>query len=367
MNAASRLSDRAKAALAAALVVVLIVLLVAAAEVAVRVRQAMKYGYAGSLDQMYQLDERTGLRVPRAGSTFGPIEINGLGFRGSELTMPKPAGTVRLAFLGASTTFSAEASSNQAVWPHLVTEAFRRQFPGKVFDYVNGGVPGYTVASSLRNLELRVAPLAPDLIVIYHGTNDLSGELRRIAAASGVARNISPPEASWLSRHSLLWNLVSKNLRLLVAQQGSGSHSMPAISFDPETLGAGFREDLTRLVRAAKATGVPVAIATFSVHMREGQSDEQRRRAMQSAALYMPGFDAYGLIKAYGRYNQLIGEVARSEGAILVGDENRIPGDPMHFVDSVHFTDAGNRAQAERVSSVLLGNPSVVSVIERSN
>src|SRR5690606_36621055 len=99
-----------------------------------------------------------------------------------------------------------------AVWPHLVAESLRERFEKKAIDYVNGGVPGYTVASSIRNLEHRVARLRPDIIVIYHGTNDLSGELRDLAAATGLIQRVSPPESSWLSRYSLLWNLVTKNL-----------------------------------------------------------------------------------------------------------------------------------------------------------
>lgn len=245
-----------------------------------------------------------------------------------------------------------------------MTEAFRQRHPGRSFDYVNGGVPGHTVASSLRNLELRVAPLDPDLIVIYHGTNDLSGELRKLAKELGSGRDVSPPEASWLSRLSLLWNLVSKNLRLLIAQRDTGSGASPVVSFEPGELGTSFREDLTRLVQAAKKMGVPVAVATFSVHMRDGQNEEQRRRAMQSAALYMPGFGAQALISAYRHYNQIVGEVARTEGFILIADENRIPGDSAHFVDSVHFTDAGNRVQAERVARVLLEQPGVGAAIQ---
>ena len=59
--------------------------------------------------------------------------------------MPKPPGRVRLAFIGASTTFCAEVSSDAAAWPDLVVETLHGRFPGTRFDYVNGGVPGYAV------------------------------------------------------------------------------------------------------------------------------------------------------------------------------------------------------------------------------
>lgn len=357
MDTEPRLSDRTKTWLSVGVVATLLVLLIGAAEVAVRIRQSIKYGYAGSLDEVYEVDVRTGLRVPKAGVSFGPIRTNSLGFRGPEIPVSKPQGTVRIAFLGASTTFCAEASSNDAVWPNLVVAALREHFSEGHFDYVNGAVPGYTVASSAKNLELRVAPLRPDVIVIYHATNDLSGELRDIAARQSGSAPITLPESSWLAHHSLLWNLVTKNLRLMFARSAAESGTGGSITIDLESLGADFRKELTALVRAAKATGAMVAVATFSTQLRTGQDEAARRTAMQSAVLYMPGIDFEQLLAAYRKYNAIIGEVAANENVPLIGGEDRIPGNPTYFADSVHFTDAGNREQARRVAELLLSSP----------
>jgi hypothetical protein len=68
--------------------------------------------------------------------------------------VPKPAGTVRIAFLGGSTTFCAEGSSNQATWPHLVWQALQTAHPNVRFDYLNASAPGYATAALLRNLGL---------------------------------------------------------------------------------------------------------------------------------------------------------------------------------------------------------------------
>lgn len=364
MTSPSKLSDRTKAIITLGLVFAIIALLIGAAEVAVRVRQYVKHGSSASFDEMYEIDPRTKLKIPRAGADSGRIKINSLGFRSPELLQPKPAGTVRLAFVGASTTFCAEVSNNEATWPYLVADSLREHFAGKAIDFINGGVSGYAVQSSLKNLELRIAPLQPDVILIYHGTNDLSGELRAMAQAQGIGGNLKPPEAAWMSRHSLLWNLVSKNLTVLLAQRQAESGTLESIKFDAEALGTEFREDLRQLVRAAKATGATVALATFAVHMRPGQDNEARRKATESAILYMPGVDFDGLVRAFHRYNDIIREVAVDEGAILIGDEDHIPGNPAHFVDSVHFTDSGSKAQAERVSQALFAAAPVRALFE---
>jgi lysophospholipase L1-like esterase len=354
----SLLSARTKRLLAVGLTAVAIVALVVTAEVAVRIRQALKHGTSLTLDQMYEIDPTTKLRVPRAGSDFGRIRIDSRGFRNPELASPKPARTVRVAFLGASTTFCAEVSSNKATWPNLVVEALRRRFPNRPIDFINAGVPGYTVESSLVNLERRVAPLEPDVIVIYHATNDLSGELRALAAHHGI--DVAPPEASWLARRSLLWNLVSKNLTVLAAQWRAEAGTSRYVPIEPAALGGEFKSRLARLVDAAKSTGAEVAVATFSSHMRAGQQGEVRNRAMQSAVLYMPGVSFDGMVDAFGRYNEIIREVAQEKNVILVDGDDLIPGDPHHFVDSVHFTDAGSRAQAQRVGGALAQHPSIV-------
>ena len=277
--------------------------------------------------------------------------------------MPKAPGTIRLAFLGASTTFCAEVSGNDKVWPHLVTDDLRRAFPNVSFDYVNGAVPGYTVASSLKNLRHRVAPLRPDIIVIYHAANDLSGELRELAVSRGVIREARLEPQSWLSDHSLLWNLTEKNWRVFRAQQQAQAN-VGRLQVSPAELGEGFRKSLTALVKEAQSNAKVVALATFSIHLREAQTLAQQARATASALYYTPFMTPQGLIASYGHYNRIISEVAEVTGALLIHGESEIPGDPEHFTDSVHFTDAGSRRMADRVSKALGSDARVVALIQ---
>lgn len=85
-------------------------------------------------------------------------------------------------------------------------------------------------------------------------------------------------------------------------------------------------------------------------------TDEQREAAMISARYYMPYLSANDLLAVFRRYNRIIREVAKKTGSLLVEHENEIPGDPMHFNDTVHFKDAGSRVQADRIVSALLGS-----------
>src|SRR5262245_29794104 len=248
----TRVLSRTKRVLTLAMVVFLAVLATfALAEVGVRIRHRLKFGDLWGIEQTYTVDRVSGLRIPVPGGSFGGIRINSLGFRGPELVVPKPPNTVRLAFLGSSTTFCAEVSSNENTWPHLVTEALRTRWPGVLIDYVNGGVPGYSVNHSLRNLDQRIAPLAPDVIVIYEGHNDLSGNSFALAVDKGLASRRTEQGLSWPSKYSLLWYLLEKNL-LVLTQRRSATETVGKLEFGREEIVAPFRTDLQTLVRRAQ-------------------------------------------------------------------------------------------------------------------
>jgi lysophospholipase L1-like esterase len=80
----------------------------------------------------------------------------------------------------------------------------------------------------------------------------------------------------------------------------------------------------------------------------------------------MPYMSVDGLLEGFEEYNRVIREVATRRSAILVGGESEIPGDSVHFVDSVHFTEAGSRRMAARVSSVLAEERSFHDLVLRS-
>lgn len=349
------LSTRTKWTFMIGLIIVSTVVIFLVAELAIRIRQAEKYGAAATAEEFYTVDPKSDLRIPRAGFSKGNISINSLGFRGPEIVAKKPSGAIRLAFLGASTTICSEVSGNDFVWPHIATTSLSRAFPEAHFDYINGGVSGYSVFSSFKNLKHRITPLLPDIIVIYHATNDMSGDLRKLAVKQGLLDDEKFQEFSWPGRYSLLWNLVEKNLRIMAAQHAN-QNNHAKLTFEPDKIGTEFRADLIKLVHLAQKKAKIVAIATFSSHLRKEQTSAQQKSAMASAIFYMPFMTSEGLLTSYERYNQIIREVAKETGALLIEGENEIPGTPEYFVDSVHFNDNGSKMMADRVSRTLIAS-----------
>jgi lysophospholipase L1-like esterase len=337
-----------------------LVLGLVAVEGVVRLRQWMRYGTTHASYYDFAKDERTGLRIPKPGYRIGPIAVNSLGFRGEELAVPKPPGRIRIAFLGASTTFCAEASSLESTWPHQVVTRLRAANPGVDLDYVNGSAGGFTLENNLRNLEHRIAPLEPDVIVFYEATNDLKVDTQRLAIRAGL---LAPPQADEPKAGTplLSFYLIKKNLLRLWRSRGASE----ALRFEPRELSRGYEERLTRFARAAKELAPVVALVTFSVQPRVGQSPERLRSACASSLYYMPFLDAEGLLAGYAEYNRVLRAVAAAEGTLLIEGEEGIPGDAEHFADTVHFRDPGLRLQAERVLQGLLAAPTFRELLSR--
>jgi lysophospholipase L1-like esterase len=349
-------AERPKRRWVRALVAVLAGLLLL--EGALRVRQWWRYGTLA--DPLHLVDDpATGLRIPVAGERRGPVAINAQGFRGPEIEVPKPRGRVRLAFLGGSTTYGASASSNETTWPSVVCQGLRARHPELEFDYANGGVPGYTTEQSLVNLRARIAPLAPDVVVIYHATNDITHDTRELAQARGLwepdTGDASDPGLS------LAWHLLVKNARYWLRPERAAERQL---AVDTAELARGFEERLRTLVRASAEVAPVVALVTFSHRARREQPPDVQREACRSSLYYMPFMSVPSLLDAFEAYNDAIRRAAAT-GALLVEDEHAIPADERHYTDSVHFTDEGCARMAERILAGLERSPAFQALLEQ--
>lgn len=332
-----------------------------AAEKVIRFRQSQRMGGIYTIEDMYITDSVYNLRIPKPNKSTKTIHIDSHGFRNDEPIMPKPDELVRIAYLGASTTFCAEVSSNEKTWPHITTELLRNQYPRVRMDYINAGVPGYTLETSLRHMRNLVAPFKPDVIVIYHATNDLSGEMRELATEQGIY-HAGDIDESWLAKKSVLWNLLEKNIRIISAQYRAKS-GQSRLKFDNNKIGSGFEHELELLLQEARKISPIVAIATFSIQIRPQQTQDEKLKAAASALYYMPFMTPDSLIQAFNRYNEIIRNVAKRNNALVIESAEKIPGNGENFNDSVHFKDAGSLQMARLVAPVIAESADFASLL----
>jgi lysophospholipase L1-like esterase len=338
-------------------------------EGAIRLRAWYRYGTGTPemTDTMLVPDPKTGLSVPRPGheqhSDRIGIKINSLGFRGDEITVRKPPNTVRIATVGASTTFCAEVSSNEATWPAQLQEILRRAHPEVTIEVINAGVPGYVAAQSLTNLEARVLPLEPDLVIYYEVNNDLAHDTRALAQREGLLPATSTPTLTKaLSRHSLLFDLAQKNARILLASRSS-TRKLGAL---PQDLPERYIEQLDAMRRVLAARNVPFVTSTFFVKYRRDQSRETQLRNASIAFYYMPWMTIEGLLDGIDLYNDAIVRYAKSRGIPVVDDRDSIPGDDEHFADWAHFNDAGAALMGRRFAGFLQETGLIQKLVDKN-
>lgn len=340
-----RISRKRKVAYTAIIFVALLVL----CEVAVRARVWVRHGFSvGSVDSLFVHSNEYDLIMPRPGyeskGSTTWIKINSLGFRGDEIAVTKPPNTIRIACLGASTTFCAEVSSNLATWPQRLGQELARKYPDIKFEVINAGVSGRMASDSLKTLKRRVLPLRPDIVLVYHANNDIMLDSRAIAQERGlIARGVNhqpPGPIGILAKYSLLVDLVYKNVWIAssrVEQEdatgklGGIPHEMPDRFID-----------IYRQIHAELAErDILLALSTFQVKYRRDQDRSQQLRNADVSFWNAPWMTIDDLLDAVDLYNRAIRDFAHEHDIPVMADTGFIPADDGHFTDAMHLTDRG--------------------------
>jgi len=162
--------------------------------------------------------------VPGAQGLGGRIAINAGGFRGPELTVEKPPGTLRIVCLGESATFGDAVTTNGGTYPAHLERRLRAQLAGRPMgpariEVINAGVPGYTSLESLIHFESRVLDYAPDIALWHHGLNDavFLAHFREFATDYTHARCVFRTPRVRLWERSALLTLVLPGQRALMS------------------------------------------------------------------------------------------------------------------------------------------------------
>ena len=98
-------------------------------------------------------------------------KTNNLGFRGKDVSIEKSEGVYRIVCIGGSTTYGSR-NPDDYTYPKLLEGEFNKR-GGKKVEVINAGLVNSTTAETLHRLCSEIIPLSPDLVIIYHGFNDL--------------------------------------------------------------------------------------------------------------------------------------------------------------------------------------------------
>ncbi len=283
------------------------------------------------------------------------IHINSMGFRGEEFPFAKQPGELRIACVGGSTTFCAEASHDSRTWPARLQAQLRERYPERDIRVINAGVPGYRIEHSLRNLRERVLPLRPDVVVLYHAHNDIIEDSRAVAVTEGLA-DANDPEPTFSERladTSMLYMLLSKNLAVRFGNRGP-TVIRRKLDHLPLDVHEPFVATLDEIHAEVRAHGARLVLATFSTKVRPDQSPDEQRANADIAAIYMPWISIPCLNLAMDRYNAAILAYAEQHDLPIAPVRDAIPADGDHFADYIHLTDKGCERMASAVGACLV-------------
>ena len=289
--------------------------------------------------------------APVAGArvrAFGKrASFNALGYRSPERDPVKPAGAVRVVCAGGSTTFDLLAASDRETWPwRLETELRRRGLPVEVW---NAGFPGWTSAENLISLSLREVDLAPDLVLLYQGINDLQPGSHRpldrqyVAGHADHSRRALGLELEPLGL--LARSLAAERLRGWLAgpeDPWARLHPAPSGPRHPELApgaSAVFERNVRSFAAVATAAGARVALATQVVRVRPDRRDAD----LTYLAVWLPGLEPAAAPRELERLNDVLRRVAADTPGLLLFDVAAdVPWRDEDFADPMHLAPAGS-------------------------
>lgn len=184
----------------------------------------------GSLRDFYYFDSLDGSRYPtyrhlRHVSPPGWFVTNSFGWRGPDVSLNKPPATIRIAFVGASTTidaFGVPFSHPELVANWLNWWAASKGLPTR-FDVINAGRMGINSNSIAAIVEQELVPVEPDLVVYYEGANQFWPN--QMVTVDDM-RTHEPPKTTYVKRTVLedYLDVVRRLLTVVDRVEGRGGY-----------------------------------------------------------------------------------------------------------------------------------------------
>ena len=128
------------------------------------------------------------------------VDNNDDGFRAHQFSKERDPEEFSILCLGGAVTYGLDAPSNGDTWPELLQHKLEKNFRGKKIRVYNMGVETATTAISTINLSLIGIHTRPNIVLVYHGPNDLASIGHKEFRTDQVHfYNDYNPTRSWLS------------------------------------------------------------------------------------------------------------------------------------------------------------------------
>ena len=274
------------------------------------------------------------------------LSHNSLGYRGGEFQKNKPDSLFRIVCIGGSTTYTEFVNDNAQTYPALLQEILRTEYNLPNVEVINAGVPGYNSWESLINLEFRVLDLNPDLVIVYHGTNDVHPRFvppeKYQSDNSGWRRQWAWPVPKFYDKSDLL-RIIRRKLGFYhqVVLSGLTTQYYRDLGMDKSKIldknpPIYFERNLKSMVGLAKAHGFKMLLATWA---------------------YSPHLNDYAgtpeYIKGFTESNKIVKKVGAEMGAPIFDFASLMPTQKDYWFDGRHVNEKGAYLKASLFAKYL--------------
>lgn len=290
---------------------------------------------------------------------------NELGFRGENLSYQE--NSFRIALLGGSTTYTTSVKSYKQSYPYLLEELLNSGQNTIRYEVINAGLHAYSSWESLINFQFKVLDLNPNLVIIYHGLNDVHCRLVHPPSSykpdnSGARIPYQAP-AETLGEKSTFIRILLTKLGYRLPFPGWGIRR--TFEFVPDNYASEFRmqkwnntypsgifeevsalqmlqnnkpkffsRNMLNINAIAKEHNIPTVFMTF---------------AFSSLFKDKPRVSSDEYIFALEQHNDVLRTLSDSHDIPLFDFANEFPKEIDYFVDGRHLNEQGARLKANLV------------------
>jgi len=292
--------------------------------------------------------------------------INRFGYRGPQIAVNKPPETIRIAFVGASTTVSSHGYpySYPEHIAHWLAMWGRRAFPNIRFEVINAGRSGISSPDIRAVVRSELLPLEPDMLVYYEGSNSFwpvdyldwpDGRLPERPAVSFVLKSPLENYSSLLRR---LLALLDAGYHGDGAEPEKVAHTVtwPAEidEFDPDPDYPGLPTGLTGII--GDMEGIRTDLMQIGAEFVPSSFvwmvwDDMRLALPRHARLFQALNQSYGIFtyahlrRMVDFQNRVFRNYAASRGLEFIDIAALFPRDPNLVRDAIHNTPEGIRVR----------------------
>jgi hypothetical protein len=273
------------------------------------------------------------------GAQSGNIAVNSLALPGPEVALPKPPGTLRIAFLGDSILLAAEIPQDQNP-SAFVAAAVAEAFPGCRVDYITIAGPDFYFDTLTAYLDGLDPGVQPDAYLL------LSGDVLEALTGFQAEVEADPPylnHPEGFALQSRLWRRVG------LAQHSAG----PLLA----RLDLGHLADYNSELLDALAISIgdaPTVAVIERNRARPGMSPAEVSTYNRGLLSLAGGLTLGGLAQLEAILTRSVAQISEKHGWRLVDPLAEVPPDSVHYIDEVHLTEAGAARFAAAVSGPLI-------------